>query len=132
MRYYTPCSLDVCLLPESTLICHPLALTGFGDLRPYHPDTVSFIGQAYHTTQRHIYNDTLNFLIYAPDPAKPSASRMRVFSISQIGGAYCDDGQNFKNIVVLLKSLGYPFKEINNAGCPPKDGHKGDAELWSA
>ena len=31
---------------------------------------------------------------------------MKAFSISEIGGAYGDAGQNYKNIVSLLKSFG--------------------------
>lgn len=30
---------------------------------------------------------------------------MRAFSISQIAGAYCDAGQNYKNLVGLMKGL---------------------------
>ena len=45
---------------------------------------------------------------------------MQVHSISQIGGAYCDDGQNYKNIAVLLKSLGFLYRELGSTGCASK------------
>jgi len=97
--------------------------TGFGDLRPFHPKDVSFIGQAFHATKKQIYNDTMNFLIYAPTPQLPAntTSTMLVHSISQIGGAYCDDGQNYKNIAVLLNSLGFRYDELSSTGCPAKN-----------
>ena len=56
---------------------------GFADLRPYHPEAVSFLGQAWHTTQKHTYNDTVNLLILKESPH----ATLRAFSISQIGGA---------------------------------------------
>jgi len=90
---------------------------------------VSFIGQAFHATLKRIYNDTLNFLIYAPKPDQPNASRMQVHSMSQIGGAYCDEGQNYKNIGVLLKSLGFAFRELQSMGCPLKGKGKAHVEL---
>ena len=37
-----------------------------------------------------------------------SSSRLRVFSISQIPGAYGDAGQNYKNIFQAIKALGVP------------------------
>merc|ERR1711918_24766 len=89
--------------PDGRFTLKPTAESpyGFGDLRPYHPTEVSFIGQAYHLTEKRTYTDTINFLIL-----KESAmATMKAFSISQIGGAYGDAGQNYKNIVVLLKSL---------------------------
>ena len=88
---------------------------GFGDLRPYHPDAASFIGQAWHLTEKATYNDTLNFLILKDSPN----ATMRTFSISQIGGAYGDDGQNYKNIAVLLKSLNESYTELEHQGCDP-------------
>ena len=33
-------------------------------------------------------------------------SKLTAFSISQIDGAFCDDGQNYKNVVTLVKGLG--------------------------
>ena len=89
---------------------------GFGDLRPYHPEAVSFIGQAEHLTSNHTYIDTLNFLLLKESA---NAAMLKAFSISRIGGAYGDDGQNFKNIVLLLNSLGLEYKELEFEGCSP-------------
>ena len=56
-----------------------------------------------HTTFVKKYNDTLNLVIY---PNKSSyMSKLSAFSISQIHGAYCDDGQNYKNLILLIKGL---------------------------
>jgi hypothetical protein len=128
----SPCGEALCPVPAAPPLVHvPPGLhpAGFGDLRPFHPEAVSFIGQAYHATLKRIYNDTLNFLIYAPKPDLPNASRMQVHSISQIGGAYCDDGQNYKNIAVLLKSLGFAYREVQSTGCPLKGRGKAHVEL---
>ena len=57
---------------------------GFADLRQYHPEQVSFLGQAWHTTQKRTYNDTLNLLILKESPR----ATLRAFSTSQIGGAW--------------------------------------------
>ena len=47
----------------------------------------------------------------------PSAT-LKAFSTSQIGGAYGDAGQNYKNIAVLLKALpNMPFTELQAEGC---------------
>jgi len=88
---------------------------GFGDLRPYHPDAVSFIGQAFHQTEKKTYTDTINFLLLK----ESGSATLRAHSISQIGGAYGDDGQNYKNIAVLLKSLNVSFIELEHEGCDP-------------
>ena len=120
----------------------------FADMRPYHPDQISFMGQAWHTTEERTYNDTINLLILKESPH----ATMRAFSISQIGGvsssapsnrglaephtrapavlrhqAYGDAGQNYKNIAGLVKSLtGMPFVEVSNEGCPPPSAAGGD------
>ena len=78
----------------------------FGDLRPYGKD-VDFIGQTYHETQNGLYTDTINFTL---KPTLDSASGVngtyvKAFSISQIAGAYGDDGQNYFNIVQLMESI---------------------------
>ncbi|KAL1521298.1 hypothetical protein AB1Y20_020967 [Prymnesium parvum] len=108
--------------PDTRFVLRPTAENpfGFGDLRPYHPDVVFFIGQAWHKTAKYTYTDTVNYLIYAPPKDAPNSSKMKVHSISQIGGAYCDAGQNYKNIVVLVKSLNIPFEELASNGCPTK------------
>jgi len=104
---------------------------GFADLRPYHPDEVSFLGQAWHATEKHTYNDTLNLLILKESPK----ATLRAFSVSQIGGAYGDGGQNYKNIAVLVKSLvGMPFVEVSSYGCPASAGRSAmgmASRLWS-
>jgi hypothetical protein len=74
----------------------------FGDLRQY-PDHPDFIGQAWHTTKNGLYNDTINFTLFPTDDG--SSTALHAFSISQIGGAYGDDGQNYFNIVQLLTSI---------------------------
>ena len=61
---------------------------GFADLRPYHGKSMghhhpSFLGQAWHTTQKFTFNDTLNLLILKESPR----ATLRAFSTSQIGGA---------------------------------------------
>ncbi len=58
-----------------------------------------------HTTLVKRYNDTLNFAVY-PETGQFFMSRLSAFSISQIATAYCDDGQNYKNIVQIIKGLG--------------------------
>ena len=55
----------------------------FADMRPYHPDQISFMGQAWHTTEKLTFNDTLNLLI----PKESPRASLRAFSTSQIGGA---------------------------------------------
>ena len=87
---------------------------GFGDLRPYHPDQVSFIGQATHLTEKKTYTDTIDLLLLRDSPS----ATLKAFSKSQIGGAYGDAGQNYKNIAVLLKALPkMPFTELQAEGC---------------
>lgn len=48
----------------------------------------------------------------------PSARFPQGFSTSQIAGAYCDAGQNYKNIIQVVKALGVAFKETTVRGCP--------------
>ena len=60
--------------------------------------------QAIHSTKVHHYNDTLNFAI--GEHAESGHVMVRGFSISQIYGAYCDDGQNYKNVVGFIKVKG--------------------------
>jgi hypothetical protein len=75
----------------------------FADLRVYHPPgNPDFIGQAWHTTKNGLYNDTINFTL---TPTGSGSTRLVAFSISQIAGAYGDDGQNYFNIVQLLNSV---------------------------
>ena len=91
---------------------------GFGDLRPYGVDA-DFIGQAIHTTYApNYYNDTIDFAI---SPNGDTGSSINIFSLSLIGGAYCNDGQNYFNIVQLMESIpwseGYKAAWIDGS-CP--------------
>ena len=72
----------------------------FGDLRPY-DKPVDFIGQTWHTTVNGLYNDTINMIV-APGHR---GTDVVAFSISQIAGAYGDDGQNYYNIYQLFTSV---------------------------
>ena len=67
------------LMPTAETAPYP----GFADLRPYHPEQVSFLGQAWHATEKLTFNDTLNLLILKESPR----ASLRAFSTSQIGGA---------------------------------------------
>mmetsp|Transcript_16181 Transcript_16181/g.24404 ORF Transcript_16181/g.24404 Transcript_16181/m.24404 type:complete len:172 (+) Transcript_16181:3-518(+) len=74
-------------------------VSGFAPLPPQ-AAPYDYIGQAIHTTQKRIFNDTINFSI----SSNATSVSVVAFSISQIGGALCDAGQNFKNIVTVFKS----------------------------
>ncbi|CAF0771630.1 unnamed protein product [Brachionus calyciflorus] len=89
------------------------------DLRQYNI-SCNFILQGVHTTLVKKYQDTLNFAIFPETSQKFFQSRMTAFSISQIGGAYCDEGQNYKNLIYLIKSLNIEFIENHVAGCQPR------------
>lgn len=77
---------------------------GFANLMHYNK-SVDYIGRFKHTTVGN-YTDTLN-LIVAPrnSTGTTHAVQVRAFSISEIGGAYCDEGQNFKNLIALFRCL---------------------------
>lgn len=104
--------------PDGLYTLQPMAegSTGFADLRPYNK-SVSYIGQVWHMTQKQHFNDTIDMTL-APDAAT-GGSFLKIFSISQIGGAYCDDGQNYKNIIQLVKALNLKYDETNILGCAP-------------
>ncbi|XP_071827736.1 uncharacterized protein [Apostichopus japonicus] len=87
---------------------------GGSDLRKYNV-SADFILQGWHTTLEHHYNDTLDFTFSV---ASSKETVVRAFSISQIAGAYCDAGQNYKNLVGLIKGLKEDFKEEAVLGCP--------------
>jgi hypothetical protein len=53
----------------------------------------------------------LNFVIYPNDGYYQS--KLSAFSISQIAGAYCDDGQNYKNLKQLIRGLSKNFITLN-------------------
>merc|ERR1711939_443293 len=77
---------------------------GFGDLRPFNA-SADFIGQAWHLTKNEMYNDTINFALYAANDGenKGKGTTATAFSISQIAGAFGDSGQNYYNIGALLE-----------------------------
>lgn len=88
------------------------------DLRPYKIKSgVEFMIQAIHTTKVHHYNDTLDFLLSSNPPGSKDETLVQGFSISQIYGAYCDDGQNYKNLVGYVKGLGLDFAQRTISGC---------------
>lgn len=99
---------------------------GSSDLRPYNLTSgAMYMIQAIHTTLVMRYNDTLDFVVVSTSSSPPLFSVVRVrtqscfrinrilknkpgqiFSVSQIQGALCDAGQNYKNIVGFIKGLG--------------------------
>ena len=89
--------------PDKQYAAQPLADggIGFGDLRQYNIDA-DFIGQAFHTTDNKEYVDTVNMVLY---PISKGSARIKAFSISQVGGAYGDDGQNYYNIWNLFTNV---------------------------
>lgn len=80
----------------------------FADLRPY-DKAIDYIGQTEHTTANGLYVDTVNFNLA---PTSTGGTEIKVFSTSQIAGAYGDDGQNFYNIVNLLTSVDFGDGEV--------------------
>mmetsp|Transcript_356 Transcript_356/g.653 ORF Transcript_356/g.653 Transcript_356/m.653 type:complete len:176 (-) Transcript_356:161-688(-) len=95
----------------------------FGDLRPF-DKPVDFIGQAWHTTANLVYNDTVNILLTSTD----AGTDVYAFSISQIAGAYSDEGQNYFNIVQLFDSVkwnagSYKLSQYDDS-CPPPSNKK--------
>ena len=52
-----------------------------------------------------MYTDTLNFLLKSVEDGK--STLVTGFSISQVGGAYDDDGQNYYNLVTLMNSVSW-------------------------
>mmetsp|Transcript_19173 Transcript_19173/g.38774 ORF Transcript_19173/g.38774 Transcript_19173/m.38774 type:complete len:164 (-) Transcript_19173:225-716(-) len=75
---------------------------GVQNVADLHPLGVPlYIAKTIHTTSKRIYNDSIDMTITDSD----KGAVLRAFSISQIGGAYCDAGQNFKNIVTLMKPV---------------------------
>mmetsp|Transcript_34195 Transcript_34195/g.105776 ORF Transcript_34195/g.105776 Transcript_34195/m.105776 type:complete len:178 (-) Transcript_34195:61-594(-) len=73
--------------------------SGFADLRPYNV-SAQFIGQAWHTTSGAArYNDTVDMNV----ASLGDGSIVKFFSLSLVGGALGDAGQNFKNIVALAQ-----------------------------
>jgi len=87
---------------------------GFGDLRAFKiPSGEQFIGQVHHKTSgpKH-YEDVINFNIRPKQCAQGvecngEGSIIKAFSLSLIGGALGDNGQNYKNIVNAMKNAGW-------------------------
>ena len=69
---------------------------GFNDIRKFGVPA-DFIGQAVHTTAKAGYRDTINIAV--------KDDKVRACSIAQIGGAFGDAGQNFRNLEVLFKAV---------------------------
>jgi hypothetical protein len=79
-----------------------------------------YLGQVHHMTDgpRH-YNDTINFNVIA-NPAGVG-SLIHAFSLSLVGGALGDAGQNYKNIMMPLKAAflqQYSIKHHYFESCP--------------
>mmetsp|Transcript_18111 Transcript_18111/g.30251 ORF Transcript_18111/g.30251 Transcript_18111/m.30251 type:complete len:184 (+) Transcript_18111:31-582(+) len=75
---------------------------GFADLRPY-KQKVDFIGQATHMTSgAPHYNDTIDITV---TPTAKGGAYISLFSISQIGGAFGDQGQNYKNLIMIIRDV---------------------------
>lgn len=92
---------------------------GFADLRAY-SKPVDFIGQAIHTTtgENH-FEDSVSFTIA---PTASGGSHIQAFSLSLIAGAYCDEGQNYYNIMHLVDSLDWlstPEVTFSGSCLPP-------------
>ena len=104
--------------PDQLYSAQPTAegTSGFADLRPY-SKPVDFIGQGFHKTTNGLYTDTINFTIAPVDGG--SSSVINAFSLSQIGGAYGDDGQNYWNLVTLVQAAFEDAEPQNVDGsCP--------------
>merc|ERR1712166_727513 len=70
-------------------------------------NNIQYLGTAYHQTfgPAH-YRDTINIAIFHASSVTPHTnSVLEVFSTSQIGGAYGDAGQNYKNIMMVADQL---------------------------
>mmetsp|Transcript_30355 Transcript_30355/g.70598 ORF Transcript_30355/g.70598 Transcript_30355/m.70598 type:complete len:192 (+) Transcript_30355:49-624(+) len=106
-------------------------VSGVGDLRPFHTP-VDFMAQVYHTTSgpSH-YQDSIDVTI-APRPG--GGSVIKAFSVSLVGGAYCDAGQNYKNIVMLMKSISWTGATTftrDGPMCPPPAADQREAVLFA-
>jgi len=106
---------------------------GFADLRPF-KQGVAFIGQVHHMTSgpSH-FNDTIDFTIAPQEcageaPCNAEGSIIRAFSLSLIAGAYGDNGQNYKNIALVMKNIAWKAPPAfgadahQDASCPPPAG----------
>merc|ERR1712232_637199 len=98
---------------------------GFADLTVMgSPMGFDYIGQVTHTTSGpgH-YVDYINFNIknYTDEMMSDAYSVVRAHSISHIGGALSDNGQNYKNIMAAMKAaFGQNVSAMSVDGsCPP-------------
>ena len=81
----------------------------FDDLRDYDvPKNANYIGQSFHVTDNGEFTDTQNWVVY---PHGGTGSKIVGFSISQIGGAYGDDGQNWFNLNSVFAEA-YPTSTV--------------------
>jgi len=84
---------------------------GFAEVPPF--QNLAYVGQATHRTTIKKYEDTLNFAILKGK----TSTAVSAFSISNIGGAFGDEGQNYANLEDLVQSLDTPFSEAILHGC---------------
>mmetsp|Transcript_1658 Transcript_1658/g.3910 ORF Transcript_1658/g.3910 Transcript_1658/m.3910 type:complete len:421 (-) Transcript_1658:207-1469(-) len=83
---------------------------GFDDLskitsklpHPLTNNSALYIGQVQHETKGKYY-DSLDFLLYSAGTGT-GRTTVQAFSLSLIGGAMGDNGQNYKNIVMVMKA----------------------------
>merc|ERR1711937_566643 len=106
---------------------------GFGNLTGIAPASFSsgsvFIGQVNHMTNgTYHFNDTVNFNLV--EGKTSDETMITAFSISLIGGAYGDAGQNYKNIKMAMDAA-FPNAKVNisegniEGSCPaPNTIHK--------
>mmetsp|Transcript_86149 Transcript_86149/g.171050 ORF Transcript_86149/g.171050 Transcript_86149/m.171050 type:complete len:177 (-) Transcript_86149:138-668(-) len=91
-------------------------------VQPWSSET-DFVVQAVHSTAKYLYNDTLHLAV---QHSFPNSAVLFAFSHSQdfIKGnfAFGDHGQNYKNLVGLVKGLKLQYVEKTLMGCP--EAHK--------
>eukprot|EP00161_Ancyromonas_sigmoides_P025876 TRINITY_DN880_c0_g1_i2.p1 TRINITY_DN880_c0_g1~~TRINITY_DN880_c0_g1_i2.p1 ORF type:complete len:193 (-),score=105.82 TRINITY_DN880_c0_g1_i2:55-561(-) len=100
--------------PDSRYKMQPTAeapnVDGFADLRPFNV-TAQFQGLATHTTLSGTYTDNVYMTVY------PGYTIMH--SISLIGGAFGDAGQNYKNLHNIFTSIPVSITTVDTLlGCP--------------
>lgn len=84
---------------------------GFAAVPPF--QNLVYVGQATHLTTIKKYVDTLNFAILS----SKTGTTVNAFSISDVGGAFGDEGQNYANLEDLVTALDAPFSEAIVHGC---------------
>merc|ERR1719272_2615166 len=98
---------------------------GFDNLTQYSPDMPPpfkdsksvWIGQVHHKTYgpKH-YIDTINLNMRSGEDGK---TILHAYSLSLIGGALGDNGQNYKNIMGLLGGVKFNVTKHLNGSCMP-------------